>query len=265
MARLTATIRSAALRLNTRVEIIFPQTPNPDYKKLPAQSANLKILYLLHGMMGNSSCWVNNTRLNYYVNSAQSYVVIMPEVQNSFYSDMVFGADYFSYVAYELPRIIEEMFNVKHTPQNTFIAGLSMGGYGALRIALSRPDFYAACASFSGALDVQFLLSRLSEMDEWNNRLTISILGTEKVLPENGNLFTLAENLAHKVEKPRVLITCGTEDTALIEGNRAFSAYLEKLPFPHAYKEWAGLHDWNFWEECLPVMFNYFNLEGDFA
>ncbi|MCL2498976.1 MAG: esterase family protein [Defluviitaleaceae bacterium] len=258
MARLSTSIRSAALGLNTHVEVIFPQA-NPE------GVITRRVLYLLHGMTGNSSCWVNNSRITHHIHHKHPFIVVMPEVQNSFYTDMKHGADYFTYVAYELPKIVEEIFNVKHTRENTYVAGLSMGGYGAVKCALTRPEFYCAVASFSGAVDAESIYHRLLPgTDERHKKLAVSIAGEELKVPEGGNLFALASNLADKPEKPRILVTCGDKDF-LLEDNRRFDAHMKALPFEYAYKEWAGDHDWDFWEESLPVMFDFFNSEGEFA
>jgi S-formylglutathione hydrolase FrmB len=196
------------------------------------------------------------TRIGHYANVHQ-YIVIMPEVQNSFYADMFYGGHYFTYVTRELPMLAERFFNLRHTRENTYVAGLSMGGYGAVKCALSRPEFYTACASFSGALDAEGIYKNLPQVDEAHKRLMTAIAGPALQVPEGDNLFALASRLADKPEKPRVLVTCGDKDF-LIEANRAFDTHMKALPFAYAYREWPGDHDWDFWEQSLPVMFEFF-------
>jgi S-formylglutathione hydrolase FrmB len=256
VANISATFRSEALGTTTHARIIFPLTP-------PEGTVTKRVLYLLHGMTGGCDDWVSNTRIAHYANQ-QQFIVIMPEVQNSFYTDMAYGGDYFTYVAYELPALAEQIFNIRHTRENTYIAGLSMGGYGAAKIALSRPDFFTAVAAFSGALDTEWVLKTLPTQDDRHKKLAIAIAGLDLQVPEGGNLFTLATGLAQKPEKPRILVTCGTEDF-LLDSNRAFDAHMKPLPFEYTYKEWAGTHDWDFWEESLPLMFDFFNKKGVFA
>jgi S-formylglutathione hydrolase FrmB len=252
MARLSATFRSAALGTNTHVEVIFPQAG-------PEGAVTPRVLYLLHGLTGNSSCWVNNTRITHHIHHHHPFIVVMPEAHNSFYTDMKYGGNYFTYVAYELPKIVEEIFNVCHTREHTYVAGLSMGGYGALKCALTRPDFYAAGASFSGAVDVESIfVDMLPNKDEMHKKIAVCIAGEDMQIPESANLFSLASGLADKPEKPRILVTCGDKDF-LLEGNRRFDAHMKTLGFEYVYKEWAGDHNWDFWEESLPVMFDFFN------
>ena len=250
MARFSASFRSEALGGLTHVEIIFPQAS-------VGGQVTPRVLYLLHGLHGGCTDWLENTRVAKYAHE-HGYIVVCPAAGNSFYADMVYGPHYFTYVAHELPALIEQTMNIKHTRANTYIAGLSMGGYGAMRIALTRPDFFTAVAAFSGALDAERVFIDLPQQDEFRKRLAISVVGHELKVPPEGDLFTLATALADKEIKPRVLVTCGGEDF-LLDGNRKFDTHMKGLPFDYQYKEWPGVHDWNFWEESLPVMFEFFS------
>ena len=252
MARFTANFRSDVLGGVAHVEIIFPQASADGV--IPT-----RVLYLLHGMFGGCVDWLEFTRIVQYAYK-HNFIVVMPEVGNSFYADMVHGGAFFTYVAHELPRFIEQTLNVTHTRADTYIAGLSMGGYGAVKIALTRPAFYTACASFSGAVDAERIFIELPKTDAFRKKIAKAIVGEELKVPPEGDLFRLSSLLAGKAEKPRMLVTCGTEDAlmGLLEGNRRFDAHMQTLDFDYTYREWPGGHDWNYWEECLPVMFEYF-------
>jgi len=184
----------------------------------------------------------------------------MPEAHRSFYSDMVYGSDYFTYVSRELPGICEQLFRVNHLREKTFIAGLSMGGYGALRCGLARPDLYRACAGFSGAVDPLALMPQMEQMGM--AKQVTAILGTGMMFRDDANLFKLAGRAAclPKDEQPRVLVTCGESDSLLAD-NRRFDAHMKSLEIPFEYKEWPGDHDWKFWEESLEPMFEFFEKE----
>lgn len=263
MAHISATIHPSSLGFRTRLEVIIPQFPEPTvpeghplYSERPPAPG--KILYLLHGLSDDATGWGRNTRIESYAEK-RGYIVIMPEVHRSFYSDMKHGSQYFTYVTEELPKICEELFNIKHKRETTFVAGLSMGGYGAVKCGLSRPDFYAACAGFSGALDIEARIQNASE-ENWY-REQYAILDKGEPWPDSANLFKLAEKVAKLPEKERVrvLITCGYDDF-LIDDNRKFNEHMKALPFDYQYKEWEGVHDWKFWEECLPLAFDFFEL-----
>jgi len=247
MAHLSATIDSAALGFNTHVQVIFPQN----------QDARIeKILYLLHGLSDNCTGWLYKSRIAEYAKKNQ-YIVIMPEVQRSFYSDMAHGSKYFTYVSRELPETCERIFNIKHTRENTFVAGLSMGGYGAMKCGLARPDFYAACASFSGALDMKGRVEGAKQAGQGQLPEMAAILGEGLHYPDNSDLFYLAGEAVKKPARPRVFITCGDADF-LLEDNRRFTAHMKAINYEHKYMEWPGDHTWDFWEECLPLAFDFF-------
>jgi len=249
MAKISARIMAASLGFSTGIEVILPHNPL-DPKPIE------KVLYLLHGLSEDCTAWGRRTTIENFA-EMYGYAVIMPEVQRSFYADMAYGSDYFTYVSRELPSIVEQLFQIKHTREKTFIAGLSMGGYGALRCCLTRPEFYGACAGFSGALDPS---ARLEDMEmSGMSRQIKGILGENLVFPEDTNLFRLADKVAHlpEAEKPRVLVTCGDKDF-LVGDNRRFDEHMKRLSVPYKYMEWDGDHNWKFWQESLPVMFDFF-------
>ena len=119
--------------------------------------------------------------------------VIMPEVQRSFYCDMTNGPRYFTYIVDELPALCQRLFRVSARREDNFVAGLSMGGYGAMKAALSRPERYAAAASFSGAVDVA------ARLDSHPDIFQATCGGT---LRAEDDLFRLAEKTAG--ERPRL-------------------------------------------------------------
>ena len=261
MANISATIHPSSLGFRTRIEVIIPQFPVPIVSKdspfyfEPLPKAD-KILYLLHGLSDDVTAWNRHTSIHAYAEE-KGYVVIMPEVHRSFYSDMEHGSQYFTYVTEELPKICEELFNIKHERDKTFVAGLSMGGYGAIKCGLSRPDFYAACAGFSGALDVNQRLFTIAEQGWFRELYAIIEKGTP--LPENLDLFRLSEKMSKLPidEQARVFATCGDNDH-LVEDNRKFDAHMKTLSVDFEYKEWAGVHDWKFWEDSLLLAFDFF-------
>jgi len=249
MAHFSATIKSKALGFSTHIQVIIPYHEN-------IATPTTKILYLLHGLSDDCTAWCRRTRIYDYAEK-NNFMVVMPEVQRSFYSDMTHGSKYFTYVTEELPQICERLFNIKHTRENTFVAGLSMGGYGAVKCGLSRPDFYAAVACFSGAVDMKSRVESTKDVDPPPFPEMKAILGENLAFPDNADLFHLATNTAKLSTKPKMLITCGDADF-LLEDNHRFNAHLNALNYGHIYKEWPGEHTWPFWEECLPMAFEFF-------
>jgi len=246
MAQLSMVVNSKSLGFHTHLNVIIPEHEN----KIS------RVLYLLHGLGDDCTVWSRMTRIYHYA-MQHGYAVIMPEVQRSFYSDMAFGSQYLTYMIHELPNLCEKIFNIKHKQENTYIAGLSMGGYGAVKCGLTRPDFYAGIASLSGAMDMKERTNATKDEVPPPFPEMRAILGDIDVYPDKEDLFFLANNAVNLSYKPKMLITCGDADF-LLDDNRRFDAHLQTLDYGHTYMEWAGTHNWDFWEECLPIVFDFF-------
>ena len=145
MSILRADFYSEQLTMNTSAIIMLPDDiPN----------SRARVLYLLHGLSDNCTGWMRLTGIERYARE-RKMAVVMPEVQRSFYTDMAYGVNYFSYVAKELPQKMRKMFGFSAKREKNMIAGLSMGGYGALKCALTYPEQYFGCAAFSSACDME--------------------------------------------------------------------------------------------------------------
>ena len=121
--------------------------------------SEVKVVYLLHGLSDNCTGWTRYTSCERYARE-RNVALVLPEVQRSFYIDGVYGLNYFTYVAQELPQACRRMFGLSDKRENNYIMGLSMGGYGALKCALTYPRNYAGCGSFSGVADLKSFMSR---------------------------------------------------------------------------------------------------------
>ena len=140
--KLNGNVFSKVLDMDTGITIVTPNDLKLD--------GSYKVVYLLHGLCGNHRNWADYTLLPTYANDYDA-IFIMPEVQRSFYMDMKYGLKYFSYITEELPEICKNIFNISSKREDTAIMGASMGGYGALKCALSKPDQYGFCGAFSPA------------------------------------------------------------------------------------------------------------------
>jgi len=215
--------------------------------------ASYPVLYLLHGLSDNHTIWGRRTSIERYA-AEYNVVIIMPDGGRSFYADMKNGAGkYWTYIAEELPEIVKGMFPVSHKLSDTYAAGLSMGGYGALKLALSK--HYAMGASLSGAVD---MVSRIDSPDRsWELHL---IFGSKKeMIAAGGDLFTLADQCKQAGNMPKIYSVCGTEDF-LYEDNLRFKNHLQSLNWPDfTYQEFPGTHNWEFWDHhiqtALKLMF----------
>jgi S-formylglutathione hydrolase FrmB len=179
----------------------------------------------------------------------------MPEVQRSFYADRVGGINYWAWLSEELPAFAESRFPISDQPRDRYVAGLSMGGYGAARWLLTHPRTFAAGASFSGVLDVGLLLEPGSLDRDWRPATDPlrEAFGTRSDFTDSpADLFALASHLDPK-SLPPFTIDCGTADH-LYEGNLNFGRHLESLGVPcsatwHADRS----HTWDYWDERIAV------------
>ena len=211
-----------------------------------------KVVYMLHGLCGNSADWSDNTMLPVY---AKEYdiVFIMPEVGRSFYADMTYGQRYFAYVSRELPKLCRNIFHISDKREDTAVMGLSMGGYGALKCALSYPEQYGLCCAFSaGGLYLQAVLD-MARSGELMHDEVKAICGVDYQYKKQNDVLALARGLSGQAVKPIVHTTCGTEDFLYMD-NVNFAREMQALDFEYTYDEWEGDHNWYFWDESLRRM-----------
>jgi S-formylglutathione hydrolase FrmB len=240
---------SQILEMETGLSILIPNRTidTPPYR----------VAYLLHGLCGRNGDWLDYTMLPAYA-EVFDIMFIMPEVARSFYTDMVFGQKFFTYIHQELPVIVKKVFNISAKREDTLVIGASMGGYGALKCALSYPDQYGYCAAFSSAclflkegLERQQRYGKTAEMEKQYGKQLLndfeSIFGQALEWKPEYELLELAKS---RSAPPRLYLACGTADH-LKDENQRFSHELEKLHIPHRYEEWPGGHDWNFFNKAL--------------
>ncbi|MFA6866961.1 MAG: alpha/beta hydrolase-fold protein, partial [Clostridia bacterium] len=147
MAILTMHSVFESIQLTTCINMIIPDSVRMDNIPLSER----KVLYLLHGLSDDGTMWLRRSKIESY---AEKYglVVVMPSADRSFYCDGYDGKDYYTYITSDLPKYLHNVFNLSNNKENNFIAGISMGGYGAMRIALKNSNNYFAVGSFSGPL-----------------------------------------------------------------------------------------------------------------
>lgn len=203
-------------------------------------------LWLLHGLSDDHTIWMRRTSIERYA-AAKNIAVVMPAVGRSFYHDMASGSRYWTYLSEELPRTMRQFFPLSAKREDNFVAGLSMGGYGALRLGLAKPKDFAAAASLSGALD---LAGRLKTAGRPGSRVALSewqgIFGADLKIGD-GDLPTLANEALKANPRPALWIDCGTEDE-LLPDSRSLHAHLDSIGYAHHYEERPGVHEWGYWD-----------------
>ena len=249
---LRGSVYSRALRMETGIAVLTPGDFTGDRP--------YRVCYLLHGLCGGNGDYLNYTMLPWYA-ARLGTVFIMPEVARSFYADMRRGQKYFTYVAEELPRIAGRLFNISSARSDTAVAGCSMGGYGALKCALSYPERYGYCAAFSSScLFLQEDLASLATpegaaaaRDAFGEQLSIDFaaaFGEDLEWRREDDLLALARGIDDAAEKPELFLACGDKDPFLA-GNRRFSGDIRDAGFKVVYRESPGEHNWMFFDTAL--------------
>ncbi len=244
MAFISLDFYSEALGMQSEVFVVIPQRGALGEIGIgnKAEDTKYKVLYLLHGLSDDQTIWMRRTSIERYA-GYYGVCVVMPNGHRSFYTDMKYGGDYYKYITKELPARMSEFFDVSDRREDTFIAGLSMGGYGALKAALREPDRYAAASALSAVTDIAEFCGERSE-------LFTAIFGEGQAVPDEDDLIKLVD--AHKNDKikPGVFIGIGRQD-GLYDQNVRFKKILEDNGYDLTYRESDGVHCWEFWDEYI--------------
>ena len=253
MALMQCTFFSEVLGLTTSMNVILPQ-PRPH---LPVQVRDANkgekhpVLFLLHGMSDNHTAWLRQTSIERYA-EAKGIAVVMPEVHLSFYTDMVHGNKYWTFISEELPALARSFFPLSDKREETFVAGLSMGGYGAFKLALRCPECFAAGASLSGAVNMADVTTRKDSPEIFRD-----IFGPSAFHGTDNDLLYLAERLAAGDRpQPKLYQCCGTEDF-LYEDNLVFKRKAEDIGLDLTYSEGPGTHEWGYWDEHIEKVLDW--------
>ena len=253
MAFIDCHFSSEALGIATALYAVIPQPAAGQIGMTTRgrRSGRYPVLYLLHGLSDDHTIWMRRTSIERYA-AERGIAVIMPAAGRSFYQDMAAGPRYWTHISEEVPRLARSLFPLSDRREDTYVAGLSMGGYGAFRMALDRPDRYAAAGSFSGAVDVAERGRRVDQSTvfgrvemEWMFGRGRKIAGTEV------DLFHLARRVARsRGAKPRLFQYCGTADF-LYADNLRFRDHAQRLKLDVTFRENDGNHGWAWWDEQI--------------
>jgi len=233
MAFATINYHSRSLRKASSFNIVFPDDPG-----IPRPWS---VFYLLHGLSDDHTIWMRRTSIERYV-AGLPMVVVMPDGGRGWYTNAIEGLAYEDDLLKDIVGMIDRTFPVKAERSGRAIGGLSMGGYGAVKLGLKHPEIFTSVNSHSGAV----LAQRSPRLIKEENPEFERIFGKT---PSGG-----AEDPAAIVERvdhgriPALRIDCGTEDR-LLEQNRTFHRQLESLHVPHEYQEFPGGHDWAYWDK----------------
>jgi len=249
MALLHVNYFSDALNVQTSVDVILPEMKQGIGVDAAQEEALPKVLYLLHGYSDDHTIWQRRTNIERYA-AKYNLAVIMPGVNHSFYCNEFYGEKYWDFVSDELPRVMHRFFRLSDKREDTFVAGLSMGGYGAMKLAFNFPERFGAAASFSGAVDAASMTR--GRLANWKR-----ITGGKSIRGTDCDVFHLVKEKAGIEEKPRLYVACGTADF-LYGQHQKFIPLLKKHGWPVThYEEPDAVHEWGFWDREIKKFISF--------
>ena len=240
MAHLVVDYYADALGMQTRMHVLLPQRQT---------AGKVKTLYLLHGMSDDEGTWMRRTSIDRYAEE-KGLAVVMPDGGLGWYTDMYRGLAWFKFISGELPALCRRFFPIlSDRREDTFIGGLSMGGYGALKCGLRAPQTFSQVISLSGALDAAD--TAVNNTVPATRRYWEDVFGpAEDVSGSENDLFAAATALTDPALRPRIYMWCGTEDF-LYGQNTRMRDHLRALGYDLTYEESPGDHQWKYWDKKI--------------
>lgn len=251
---------SEVLGMCASCDVILPQRAARQIgMEASAREGKHPTLWLLHGASDDQTTWQRRTSIERYA-APLGLAVVMPAVQLSSYADMAHGNRFYTYIAKELPEIMRGFFPLSEKREDNFIAGLSMGGAGCLKIGLANPGQYAAIGSFSaGATNRR----AVQNQDPAYLRRQEMVYGSRKLEGTEEDVLGNARRIVEEgLPAPRIYHACGTEDFLLqnARDTRDFFQSFPGNPFDYTYDEDPGAHTWEFWDEHIQTFLKYLGL-----
>lgn len=266
MAVIRMNFLSKALGMQTNITVCLPSYSFADSMRgnddVYVRGMKYQVMYLLHGGTGDDSDYVNFTNIVRYADE-HKLAVVMPCTYNSCYTDYEDGAAYFTYVTEELPKVCEAMFPISTEREDTFVAGLSMGSHGAMKVAMNYPERFAAVLLMSGASyrpGVPSAVKTLNGKFDFDSSIQLPKgIGQKLEDPEYikgtvNDVYTLARRNAEEGKKlPKVFFRAGDSDHALYRAQLA-EKDLREWGYDTKFEVVKGMsHEWDLWDESLRI------------
>lgn len=255
MALLHVDFFSEVLDMCVEMDVILPD--HSDEETYPT-------LYLVHGMSSDHTSWQRKTSIERYAQE-HGFAVVMPAVHLGWYTNMAVGKNYCTYISEEVPRFCHTMFpKMSRRREDTFAAGLSMGGYGALKLGICAPESFRAVAALSGAVEIVSDCHNQIKKYEGlglSSEIWRDVFGPTEQLEgsENDLTFRARELAKTNLPKPSIYIWCGTEDDAIYEGNVLMGKRLSQMGYEVWYEDSPGDHQWKYWDEKIQLALDWFS------
>jgi putative tributyrin esterase len=243
----TVKFESKLLNATVPYNVVLPD----GYDNSKEKGVGYPVLYLLHGLTGHYSDWIQKTHIAEY-STQYRIIIVTPEGNDSWYTDsaMVSTDKYETYFMQELIPDVQRRFRTNPSREGRAIAGLSMGGYGALKFGIKYRDKFVFAGSLSGALDAASWTEADPHQSTARSRSVAAVFGpADSGTRQANDLQKLYRSVtdAEIPTLPFIYLDCGTEDN-LLQGNRAFEQLLWERKIPHEFRLLPGGHSWTHWD-----------------
>ncbi|WPQ68726.1 alpha/beta hydrolase [Weissella paramesenteroides] len=225
---------SEELEMKTGINVILPEHP----------SGEGKTLLLLHGLGDDENSWLDRTRLAEYAENTD-LTIIMPRVDRSYYANRNGDSKYFEYISQEILQRCQQWFHLSSMKEKTFIAGISMGGFGALKTGLVYPNQFQTIFAMSSMTDIVRKWHESPNRDAWYRGLFGS---PDQVMQSNNDIAYLVGQ--QEKQTPFIWQLCGYDDP-YYDMNVTLSAQIEQKGLRHEFVEVEGGHEWSVWDKAI--------------
>ncbi len=263
MALIQMSLMSQSLLRTVPVSVVLPADKMIIKGKPVRENKPYKTLYLLHGIYGSNMDWLNGTNI-YRWAEERDLAVVMPSGDNMFYIDQEKPHNYYGeFIGKELVELTRKIFPLSHKREDTYIAGLSMGGYGAVRNGLKYYETFGYIAGLSSAFVIEGLKNRTNDISTYirTKAFAESCFGAlDKVEEGDLNPLWLAKELIIKL--PCLYLCCGNKDF-LLETNKSFYNRIKDMGYNVVFEVGPGGHDWDFWNGYIKKVLEWLPLEEE--
>lgn len=252
---------SCVLCMSVDVSVLIPDnTRQKQFQEGVRESVKYQTLYLLHGLSGDYMTYLRSSNIEQYADRHQ-ILVVMPSIYNSAYTDMKYGLDYFTYLSKELMHFIETTFPASPRREDRFVAGMSMGGYGAYKLGLTCPEKFSAVGGVAGSYHAEY---RYQGKVNTVSTLCEALYGDPPcIIPEVHDIFTLLKNLkAEGSVIPRLYTCCGTEDRRY-QDSVDLKEFADKYEIPLVFEYGSGKHDSAFFDRYIQKILDWMQFRGE--
>lgn len=257
MALIHVNFYSKALGMQRSMDVIMPQKANGIGQGSVKSEEKIPVLYLLHGASDNHTIWQRRTSIERYA-LEKGLAVVMPATDLGFYADMKYGYDFWQFFSYEIFELVNEFFpGISTAREDTFVAGLSMGGFGTLKLGIMCPERFAAAASLSGLVDlVNWYGGDFDKQFELIYGTKEEVTGSINDLP-----YQMEQLIASGKPMPKFYMTCGTEDFLYPMNVEFRDRFKDRIDL--TYHEEPGIHEWSYWDRNIQRILNWLPLKAN--